>query len=208
MPVSRSDTQVEDEDTDGSGLTPGEEAMRPWWMRTLEQLTRPQVLATIAPALVTYVMSAIGLYFTEFTLVELDAGSPGILGAAFGVTLFTSCYALVPVAMGFAWSSDRELGFMAWLGLAGMLGIPVLVLAAETSWLSLLGFLVHLLMAPRGTRLWLSIEYGFAAFCLLTFRAFYQDVELFPWGLPVLVFQAGVLLLMAKVAREWWVDDP
>ena len=132
--------------------------MRRWWIRTLEQLTRPQVLATVAPALVTYVMSAVGLSFTEFTLVELDAGSPGILGAAFGVALFTLSFASLPVAMGYAWSSDRELGFMAWLGLAGMLGIPVLILAAETSWLSLLGFLVHLLMAPRGTRLWLAIR--------------------------------------------------
>ena len=131
--------------------------MRAWWMRawrvrTIEQLTRPQVLATIAPALVTYVTSAVGLYFTDFTLVELDAGSPGILGAAFGVVLFTLSYALVPVRMGYAWSSDRELGFMGWLGLAALLGIPVLILAAETSWLSLLGFLVHLLMSPRGTR--------------------------------------------------------
>ena len=182
--------------------------MRPWWIRTLEQLTRPQVLATVAPALVTYVMSAVGLHSTEFTLVELDVGSPSILEAAFGVALFTLCYALVPVGMGYAWSSDRELGFMAWLGLTGLLGIPVLVLAAETGWLSLLGFLVHLLMAPRGTRLWLAIEYGFSAFCLLTFRAFYQNVVLFPWGLPVLVLQAGVLLLMAKYSREWWVDDP
>ena len=53
--------------------------MRAWWMRawrvrTIEQLTRPQVLATIATALVTYVTSAVGLYFTDFTLVELDAG--------------------------------------------------------------------------------------------------------------------------------------
>ena len=63
--------------------------MRAWRVRTIEQLTRPQVLATIAPALVTYVTSAVGLYFTDFTLVELDAGSPGILGAAFGVVLFT-----------------------------------------------------------------------------------------------------------------------
>ena len=71
----------------------------------------------------TYVTSAVGLYFTDFTLVELDAGSPGILGAAFGVALFTLSYALVPVGMGYAWSSDRELGFMGWLGLAGLLGI-------------------------------------------------------------------------------------
>ena len=181
--------------------------MRAWRVRTIEQLTRPQVLATIAPALVTYVTSAVGLYFTDFTLVELDAGSPGILGAAFGVVLFTLSYALVPVRMGYAWSSDRELGFMGWLGLAALLGIPVLILAAETSWLSLLGFLVHLLMSPRGTRLWLSIEYGFSAFCLLTFRAFYQDVALFPLGLPVLVFQAAVLLLMAKYARDLWIDE-
>ena len=178
------------------------------WIRMIEQLTRPQVLATVAPAVVTYVMSAVGLSFTEFTLVELDAGSPGILEAAFGVALFTSCYALVPVGMGYAWSVDRELGFMAWLGLGGLLGIPFLILAAETSWLSLLGFVAHLLMAPRGTRLWLAVEYGFSAFCLLTFLAFCQDVALFPWGLPVLVFQAGVLLLMAKYARAWWVDDP
>ena len=75
---------------------------------------------------------------------------------------------------------------MGWLGLAALLGIPVLILAAETSWLSLLGFLVHLLMSPRGTRLWLSIEYGFSAFCLLTFRAFYQDVALFPLGVALL----------------------
>lgn len=88
------------------------------------------------------------------------------------------------------------------------MGIPVLVLAAETSWLSLSGFLVHALMSPKGTRLWLSIEYGFSAFCLLTFRAFYQDVALFPWGLPVLVFQAAVLLLMAKYTRHLWIDDP
>ena len=182
--------------------------MRAWWARTIEQLTRPQVLATVAPAVVTYVTSAVGLYFTDFTLVELDAGSPGIFGAAFGVVLFTLSYALVPVGMGYAWSVDRELGFMAWLGLGGLLGIPVLILAAETSWLSLLGFVAHLLMAPRGTRLWLAVEYGFSAFCLLTFLAFYQDVALFPWGLPVLVLQAGVLLLMAKYTRELWVDDP
>ena len=68
----------------------------------------------------TYVTSAVGLYFTDFTLVELDAGSPGILGAAFGVVLFTLSYALVPVGMGYAWSSDRELGFMGWLGLAAL----------------------------------------------------------------------------------------
>ena len=182
--------------------------MRARWVRTIEQLTRPQVLATVAPAVVTYVTSAVGLYFTDFTLVELDAGSPGILGAAFGVMLFTLSYAVVPVGMGYAWSSDRELGFMGWVGLAGLLGIPVLILAAETSWLSLVGFLVHALMSPKGTRLWLSIEYGFSAFCLLTFRAFYQDVALFPWGLPVLVLQAAVLLLMAKYARELWIDDP
>jgi len=63
-------------------------------------------------------------------------------------------------------------------------------------------------MSPKGTRLWLSIEYGFSAFCLLTFRAFYQDVALFPLGLPVLVFQAAVLLLMAKYTRHLWIDDP
>jgi hypothetical protein len=139
-------------------------------------------------------------------LVELDVGPTGILGAAFGGTLFTGGYALVTAGMGYAWSSDRELGFMAWLGLTGLLGISVL--AAETSGLSLLGFLVHPLMSRRGTRLWLAVEYGFSAFCLLTFRAFYQNLALFSWELPVLVLEAGVLLLMAKYARDWWADDP
>ena len=42
-------------------------------------------------------------------------------------------------------------------------------------------------------------------FCRL---AFYQDLALFPWALPAMVFQVGVLLVMARIARPMWVDDP
>ena len=92
--------------------------------------------------------------------------------------------------------------------MAGVCGIPILILAVEPSPLSLLGFLVHLLRTPRCTRVWVFLEYGSSAVCLLLFRAFYQDLALFPWALPAMVFQVGVLLVMARIARPMWGDDP
>ena len=189
----------------GRPKVPGEEAMKRWWVPTREHV---RVLATIAPALVTYVMSAVGVYYAEFTLVVLDAGRPSLFSAPFGVAIFTLSHAALILGMGFGRSLDHRFGFMGWLCLAGVCGIPILILAVETSLLSLLGFLVHVLRTRRGTRLWVFLEYGSSAVCLLLFRAFYQDLALFPWALPALVFQVGVLLALARIARPMWVDDP
>lgn len=178
--------------------------------RIREDLRGWRGLHAALPAVVTYALAAVGLRLTGTTLGE-GVGDPLTAFEALGtVTIFTACYGFgVAGLFGLAWRLVRGLGFWfwGWFTLGAVYGLPVYVLASETGWLSLLGAAVHLVMAPRGTRMWTAIEYGSSSFCLMLFLMVYEG-GLFPLGLLALAFQVVVLLLMHLTVRHLWEGAP
>lgn len=183
-----------------------------WRRRIREDLKGWQGLYAALPAVVTYALAAVGLRLTGTTLGEVAGDPPTAFEALGTVTMFTACYGFgVAGLFGLAWRLARGLGFgfwfWGWFALGVLYGLPVYVLASETGWLSLLGAAVHIVMAPRGTRMWTAIEYGSSSFCLMLFLLVYES-GLFPLGLLALVFQVVVLLLMHLTVRHLWEGAP
>lgn len=182
-----------------------------WRRRIREDLKGWQGLYAALPAVVTYALAAVGLRLTGTTLGEWVGDPPTAFEALLWVTIFTACFGFgVAGLFGLAWKLARGLRgfwFQGWFVLGVVYGLPVYVLASETGWLSLLGAAVHLVLAPRGTRMWTAIEYGSSSFCLMLFLGIYE-IGLFPLGLLALAFQVVVLLLMHLTVRHLWEGAP
>ena len=178
----------------------------PWPQQIREDLSGWSGPHAMLPAVVTYVLAAIG---AEIMGVRLpDDGDPGgstvVVDMGF-VVVYTVFHAILPVILiGVFWRElQGRIGFMAILFLVLAYGTPVLFLAEVTGWIPLLGILVALLLEPRGGRAWVAIEYGSSSFCYMLFLMAFEG-RLFPWGLPVLLFQAALLLIMHLTARRLW----
>lgn len=87
----------------------------------------------------------------------------------FVVGLFTASHAFLPAffyGKFFKGSGGVAVGFV-YLHMAFWYGLPSAGLAFMSKGLALSGAVVHILLAPRGTRLWRCISYGSAFFALL-----------------------------------------
>lgn len=135
---------------------------------------------------VTHAVGPVFFYRRFAPLTELTRYLPGSAGAA-KVQRFAGCF--LHVHMGF------------WYG------VPTLALAAMTGGFSLLGFAVHWLLAPRGTRTWVFLQYGSTSFALLLFTAIFSPASVFPWGLAVVAFQSALLTVMEVKGRAMWVGE-
>lgn len=196
----------------GLGYTSGRtmlDELSDWRSRIRQDLEGWQGFQAVLPAVVTYVLSAIGLRLTGTTLGETWSGpSGGWEGFGF-VAVYTVFHGFLPAALfGLGWKMMRTIGgWGGWVMLGVVYGIPIWILAEQTGWLGLVGAAAHVTMARRGTHRWVAIEYGSSSFCLMLFLMTYEG-GLFPSGLFALAFQAGVLLAMHLTVRHLWIDDP
>ncbi len=180
------------------------------------------LLRAAVPVVATYASVAIGL-----------AWSDGGLGAEFShlisplvgvpvVLLFTCTHAVLPVFFyqryldtlqrvtptGQGPSANLMVAAMrrfVGLHMAVWFGIPILALAFLTGWLSLAWAAGHLVLAKRGSRAWVFVEYGSTSMALVLFVVCFSGDNLFPWGLGVVVMQALLLTILDWKAREQWV---
>lgn len=179
-----------------------------WRERIREDLSGWSGPHAVLPAVSTYVLAAIGAEIAGVRLPgETEMGASTVVGEMGFVAVYTLFHGFLPVVLiGIFWRSLRgQIGFMAVLFLVTLYGFPVLLLASATGWIPLLGIAVQLLLEPRGGRAWVAIEYGSSSFCYMLFLMAFEG-RLFPWGLPVLLFQAAVLLTMHLTARHLWMD--
>ena len=187
-----------------------DDVLSAWWRRARRDLEGWQAVEAVLPAVVTYVLSALGMALTGTTIEsEWEGGAPGAVGHFLFVAVYTLFFGLLPAFMfGLLWKTWRTLGgFWGWLLLGTLYGAPIWILAEQTGWLGVLGVLVHGAFAPRGMRPWIAIEYGTSSFCLMLFVGSLEG-GLFPLGLIALAFQAAILLLMHLTVRHLWVDEP
>jgi hypothetical protein len=95
-------------------------------------------------------------------------------------------------------------GFRAWVWLfIGLwLGLPIVVLAYLTGWLSLVWAVFHVALARRGSRAWAFFEYGSTSTALLLIVVCFSAVRLFPLGIVVVLLQATLLAILELSARK------
>ena len=179
-----------------------------WRQRAQRELAWRRLLVTALPAIVTYSIAVVTLRSQE-GLIETEGGPASGFGAILMLVVFTLGHGVfIVTALGFAYSQEEgRIGFMAWVMLALLYGIPTLAFAWEADFWPLAGLGLHVFLAKRGTRIWVVLEYGLCSFFLLLFLASFDRIALFPWGIPGVVFQGFVLYLMAIFARPLWVRE-
>jgi hypothetical protein len=89
-----------------------------------------------------------------------------------------------------------------WLFIGLWLGLPIVVLAYLTGWLSLVWAALHVALARRGSRAWAFFEYGSTSTALLLFVVCFSAVRLFPLGIVVVLLQATLLAILEVSAHE------
>ena len=187
-------------------------------------------LRSLVPVALTYSATIAGIKY--FGAVDADFAvdqNIGIFGLLI-VPLFTLSHAVVPVffyriffgAIGlmrsqFSQTTHRPLnltvfiwafsGFV-YLHMGLWFGIPTIALAFLTGWLTIPAAAVHMLFAPKGSKVWVFLEYGSTSFALLLFVVFYSGENLFPFGVFVVLFQILLLTIIDWKARGLWVRDP
>ena len=81
---------------------------------------------------------------------------------------------------------------------------PVVGLALCTSSLAPAWMILHMVLAKRGNRTWVFLQYGSTAFALLLFLFFVSMTQFYPRGLLVVVFQTGLLTLANWKGKKLW----
>jgi hypothetical protein len=89
-----------------------------------------------------------------------------------------------------------------WLFIGLWLGLPIVVLAYFTGWLSLVWATLHVALARRGSRAWAFFEYGSTSIALLLFVVCFSAGRLFPLGIVVVLLQATLLAILELSARK------
>ena len=187
---------------------------------------RSSFFRSLLPVGLTYSSALIGITFfsgeeAEFLQAENSAG----LGL-FLVPLFTLTHCVVPVFFYFIFVSAivgmkkqmktagwASAGFLPFLMFSGFIylhmgfwyGVPTLLLAYSTEWLTIPVAILHILLAKRGTRTWLFLEYGSTSFSLLLFLFIFSGKEFFPYGVLVMLFQISLLTIVDWKGRDLWL---
>ena len=81
---------------------------------------------------------------------------------------------------------------------------PMIGLAFYTRSLAPAWMVLHLVLAKRGNRTWVFLQYGSTAFALLLFVFCVSMTNFYPQGLLVVVFQTGLLTLANWKAKKLW----
>ncbi len=171
-------------------------------------------LRALVPVAVSYGLAAAGTFWWPSDLlrsVKQDPLPPWI-GLPV-ILLFTATHAVVPaffyrpfVAVAQA-TRIRALGCFTYVHMGFWYGLPMLVLAAITGWLGLIGVVVHLALARRGTRTWVFFEYGSTAVSLLLLLAVTAMKSPLLWDVPVALGQILLLTFMEVKARPLWTTE-
>lgn len=174
------------------------------------------------PVIGTYALAAYGVSHSAEDVNIQAADIPPAIGV--GITLlFTLTHAVVPVffyvpfmtiSRGLKTSAKGPgrvfhlvySGFIH-LHMAFWFGAPMLVLAAMTSWLAPLWAFVHIVIARRGTRRWVFLEYGSTSLALLLFLFCVSATNLYPLGLIVIAFQSLLLTVADWKGRGLWIGQ-
>ena len=81
---------------------------------------------------------------------------------------------------------------------------PMIGLALYTKSLAPAWMVLHILLAGRGNRTWVFLEYGSTAFALLLFVFFVSMANFYPQGLLVVAAQTGILTLANWKGKKLW----
>ena len=187
---------------------------------------RASLLRSLIPVGLTYSSALIAITFFSGEEAEfLQAKNTAGLGLLL-VPLFTLTHCVVPVFFYFpfvsaivamkkqmktvGWASAGLLPFLMFSGFVYLhmgfwYGGPALVLAFSTEWLTIPVAALHILLAKRGTRTWLFLEYGSTSFSLLLFLFIFSGEEFFPYGVLVMLFQILLLTIVDWKGRDLWL---
>ena len=174
------------------------------------------LLQALVVVLSTYGLTTLGILRDSEDLLSegrLDGGPATGL-----VILFTFTHAIIP--MFFYWmflsplkgkqgKSIPQGGRFLVMGFIYLhMGIwylsPMIGLALYTKSLAPAWMILHILLARRGNRTWVFLQYGSTAFALLLFVFFVSMTNFYPQGLLVVVSQTGLLTLANWNAKKLW----
>ncbi|MCH2180435.1 MAG: hypothetical protein MK108_00380 [Mariniblastus sp.] len=188
---------------------------------------RNSFFRSLIPVGLTYSAALIGIEYFSAEGFEFSSGDQvGALGLLL-VPLFTLTHCVVPVFFYFVfvsaiysmkkrtsaigWSSATLVPFLMFTGfvylhLGFWYGIPTLILAFSTEWLTIPVAIIHILLAKKGTRTWVFLEYGSTSFSLLLFLFMFSGEAFFPYGVLVMLFQILLLTIVDWKGRDLWLN--
>lgn len=169
----------------------------------------------LLPPVLSYGLAAVGTACGLSPEAKTAAANvPPVL--AFGlVLLFTASHAVGPVFFYrpfFAVMRDVPVpGCMRIFLYAHMgfwYGMPSLMLALMAGWLPLAGGAAHWLMAGRGRRTWVFLQYGSTSVSLLLFVGLLGSLrQAWPLAVAAAAAQAVLLAWMEKRAGAYWAPE-
>ena len=188
---------------------------------------RSSFLRSLIPVGLTYSAALIGIEFLSAEAFEFSGRDQiGALGLLV-VPLFTLTHCVVPVFFYFifvsaiysmkqktsavGWNLASLLPFLMFSGfvylhLGFWYGVPTLILAFSTEWLTIPVAIIHILLAQKGTRTWVFLEYGSTSFSLLLFLLIFSGDGFFPYGILVMLFQILLLTVVDWIGRDLWLN--
>ena len=195
--------------------------MKPNW-----QEIGSSFLRSLVPVGLTYSAALIGIEYFGVADMEFAPSNPpsGIVGL-FVVPFFTLTHCVVPVFFYFLFvaaiqgmrqgvkstgMAPQMLAFFlvfsgfVYLHMGIWFGVPAIVLAFFTGWLTIPVAIVHIALAKQGTRTFVFLEYGSTSFALLLFFVMFSMSEIFPLGLLVAFFQILLLTIVDWKGRDLW----
>lgn len=162
-------------------------------------------LRAFVPVVATYLLTIVS--FQLWGNTSWDETKSIDVGTAL---LFTLSHGVLPVFLYRAFGKLKPTNPFAYISVPHMaiwFGAPIAVLASMTGWLSLIGPIIHLLLAKRGERAWVFIEYGSTSMALLMFLLTFSTEAMFPMGIFVAFGQAILLDIVGTLGRGLWVDE-
>ena len=175
---------------------------------------RHPFLRAFPPVLVTYGLAALGLYLWPSRMLASIKQEPVPVWIGLPVIfLFTATHAVMPVFF------YRRFVLLASLLHSGCVtafiyahigfwyGVPALIVAGMTGWLSLAGAAAHVALAPRGARLWTFFQYGSTSVALLLFLAIFATrPDAVPLAMAAVAGQSVLLTIMEVKAKPGWME--
>lgn len=193
--------------------------------QTARGFTWNDVWRGFLPAIGGYVLAALSVIFDDGP-ARAPKSTLDPLVDLLGVVLFSATHAVLPVIFyrfligvpGRMWAAskspfDRAMPGMGvvfgYLHMFAWFGLPAIGFAASTSWFPLAGAAAHIILARRGRRTWVFLEWGATSMSLwLFFSTFDGRPDIAGWAVAAATLQGLLLTLMERFFRPYWEAPP